>query len=315
MEKIKLTTSEDYVDGRTEKPRTPEEVREEFKKRFMIVDDGYDYTSENPPEELPTVFHGTSAWFEEEIINSGVQNSLESIHSIQDVFDVHPDLGKLLKNELSRDETSIANRMKPDTNENRRRVYCAYYHDYSTSYTRGPEIIQDYLKIAKRNYGRWYSEEREPFQEFLNRIAEEIQPVDSMEKKLLLSCIKPEPLVVHAKCSREEFDPEETAKYHGQMPEATFMNSAEKRKELIEKVKWAQERYIRHIKGKIVNLEESNRMWQYIQTATNMTTSSEFELLSTSDLVQIYLRSSFTELLFRKINPESITKLERNSLS
>ena len=119
-------------------------------------------------------------------------------------------------------------------------------------------------------------------------------------------------MIVHAKCSREEFDGKATDRREtDSSPDMNFLTSVEGRKKLIEEIVWARERYIRHAKGDTVSLGESNKMWTYIQTAANMTLPEEFELLPISDLVQIYLRSGHKELLFKKIHPSSIVKLEK----
>ena len=152
--------------GRNEKRRSLDEIRNGFKQRFLIIDDGYDYGSEIVPDTLPTFFHGTSAWFEEDIKHKGLTNTVDDIQDVEDVFRVHPDMLRIYKWAIARGE-GIRSRMKPHENSWRKKVYCTYSHENAVRYTKGPEILTDYLEVMEGWSGSFSPE---PYDLFLKRV-------------------------------------------------------------------------------------------------------------------------------------------------
>lgn len=287
-----------------------EAIREKFKTRFLIVDDGYDWDSVIPPADLPTVFHGTSAWLQEDIEKKGLTNSVDSVENIEKVFNLQPDLHKLFSYTIL-NSNNIGKRMKPDEYKLRKKVYCTYNHQSAEVHTHGPEILNDYLEFMRLTYKYWHRIDNK-FETYIEKVINELGSIDTCEKKLLMSSLKPKSLIVHAKPTRKEFDSETTLEYGRSASEIAFLVDSKARKDLYKEIQWARDRYLSHSKGNLVSSNEMSRMWLKIQSAAGLVdNTSDFELLPIADLVQIYLRNDFRELLFHKINPESITKLEK----
>lgn len=314
MEKIH---EENLTESRVE--RSPEEVRGVFKQKYLLIDDGYDYTSESVPDNLPTLFHGTSAWFRENIEAEGLTNKLDSVEDIKKIFDLHPDLSRRFS-DIERRGVQVKARMNPDKHSLRRRVYCTYSHEDAEIYGRGPEILREYIEVMERMNQDFYNE---TFRNAIPKIINDIQPIDTYEKKLLMSCLESKVLVAHVKATKEEFDEEGTVDYGGESLEAAFLSNSKSRKELISKIVQARDRYVEHARGNLVSRTEAEQMWGYVQETLNAggLSEKEFEALSVADLVQIYLRSRSgyvmsspgVEILFKKIAPGSIIKLEEKT--
>lgn len=300
-----MFNSEELPTDNTEKKSGLEGIREKFKTRFLIVDDGYDWDSVTLPEDLPTVFHGTSAWLQENIEKNGLINSVDSMANIEKVFNLHPDLRKLYQYTVWQG-SDMGKRMKPDEYKSRKKVYCTYNHYHAGKYTRGPEILNDYLEAIKERYESWHGYDNS-FEPYLDKVINELGAIDTREKKLLMSCLKPKPLIVHVKPTRKEFDFEATSAYSG----VDFLENTQSKEGLCKEIRWARERYLLHSKGKPVSLSETSRMWIYIQGAATLTNPTDFETLPIVDLLQIYLRDNYRHLLLNNINPQSITKLEK----
>ena len=186
MEKI---NEENQIESQID--RSPEVIRELFKQKYLIIDDGYDYISESVPEDLPTLFHGTSEWFKEDIEKDGLTNKLDSVQNIKKIFDVHPELSRRFSDIIERGEY-LKPRMKPDEHALRRKIYCTYNHEDANIYGKGPEILREYIKIMKRMNQDFY---KETFEDSIPKIIEDLQPIDTYEKKLLMSCLEPKVLI------------------------------------------------------------------------------------------------------------------------
>ncbi len=308
---------QNFSNEQLQKERPLEEIREVFKLRHLIIDDGYNYESQEISMDLPTLFHGTSAWFEEDIKDGGIQNKLDNVESLKAVFSTHPLLADLFRLVQNGKGGEIKPRLQPDKHAMRRKVYCTYNHEDATFYGKGPEILREYIELMEVAYKGWYAG---TFKEKIPEIIEDIQPIESYEKKMLMSCLQPKALIAYVKPTSDELDDQATLDFGQGRVECSFLTNNEDRVELQEKIRKAKDRYVRHLEGDLVTLLEANQISQYVQVALGVGNLTSFELkkMPLSDLIQIYLRSrsGFTfdgpgvEVLFHEIKKESIKKLE-----
>ena len=306
-EKLRLPPEQQGSESIEKMETNFESVRERLKDEHLLVDDGYDYTSEKPPKILPTLFHGTSAWLEPDIKEHGLDNNLESVDDIMDLFSIHPDLERLammaffvLKNHKTAQDTRKLN----DANK----IYATYGYHVAQQFTKGSELLVQWVVIMKKEYPSL--DNKGTFESFISRIKSEIQPIDSHKKRLLMSVLQPDGLIVHFRANANEL---ENFGYHP----AEYLKGRKGRKELLDKIIWARKLYLRHAKGDTVNLKESSEMWPYIQNAVFVVEKkgfTDFERVPLSDIVQLYLRAhTHSEERFDKISPKSITKMEKVS--
>lgn len=297
------------VQEEAEKITEREHAFELLKKEKLHIEDGYDYESDDPPKILPTLFHGTSKWFEKDIKNNGLNPFTEEVE-LEKVFALNPDL-KICLNRL-RKEKKYLPRTDIREIEKRRRIYATYNYKYGLLYTpRGPEIIEDLFRQMQADYGDFLP----PEDEIIKKLGE----INSKEKKVLMSVLKPKPMMVRIKkvplklLDKEEFTDDLTVK---------FVSNKEARKKLKSDIKkafemrrlWDEE----YIGGKDITLSLSNAnfMWEYIQDVDNTIGIENTLLLTIPELTEAYLRSRTgrTELLFKTL-PAEYLEFENVSLN
>lgn len=307
-----IKTQENFLAQNKETAPSRESILKLLKEKKWIVDDGYDYESETPPEMLPTLFHGTSRYYEDDIKNNGLNPFTEQVQ-LKNVFAVSSDLEIAYSRAL--DEGVLRTNIEKSS-EHRKRVYATYNFDYAKMY-RGAEIIEYGLKDIENMYGDFLPSRDE--------IIREIGEVDSKEKKALMSALKPEPLVVKIKAPLEIFDIEGTNTYGGNDLATRFLSDPEARRQLRINIERALEIYRQHVEEikkfgtpKNIQMKDSGFMWEYLQDAANKIISvseDEIFLLTVAELIEIYLRSGKHELLFKDIPKNFVEIIEDDEVS
>lgn len=287
---------------RREKTRSKEEITAELLNERLLVKDGYNWDSPEPQEVLPTMYHGTSEYFLENILQHGIKppttNDLETIEKEA------PDIAKALREEFQKyyavtvsitTSYAIAKSHAEGAPERYGNVARNQFMTYKGD---DPRHLNNDLKI----WGKWNLENL---------------PRDSETKRLFLSVFNPRGVVLSLRPHKEDIDPELIKKYD---PTTNFFIDAEYRNFFLKNIKEMQSWLIQYVEEKRRNkgkttftIEEVSKMHAILggKVLGMFKNKKEIEMFTLGEIAEIYFRHHLYEIPIRDVPPNRITSIER----
>ncbi|TSC78722.1 MAG: hypothetical protein G01um101429_678 [Parcubacteria group bacterium Gr01-1014_29] len=291
---------------RGEKRETRERVRDKEKllteliEKHLIVKDGYNWDSPELPEVLPTMFHGTSEYFLEDILENGIRPNTVNLEAIEKES---PDIAEALRKQLHEEqhnEISITTSFK-----------IALKKAQGTP-ERYSNVARDQFITYKGNYPQGVDQNNAPGGRDIDYL-----PRNSETKKLFLSVFNPRAAVVSLRPHKEDIDPELIKKGD---PTTSFFIDAEYKKQFLANIKEMRSWLIQYVeekrrnKGKTTfSIEEVSKMNSILGgTAFGMFRSRrEIEMFTPGELAEIFFRAQLYEIRMHNIAPDRITGIQR----
>lgn len=285
-----------------EKTRTKEDVTAELMSEHLIVKDGYHWDSSELQEVLPTMFHGTSEYFLENILQNGIKPP--TAKDLEAIEKEAPDIAKALREEFKKyyaDTISVTTSYaiaESHAQKSPERYYNTASHQFITYKGDDPGHTNKGLKI----FGRWNLEDL---------------PRDSETKRLFLSVFNPRGIVLSLRPHKEDIDPELIKKYD---PTTNFFIDTGYRKNFLKNIKEMQSWLIQYVEGKRRNkgettftIEEVSKMHTILggKVLGMFKNRKEIEMFTPGEIAEIYFRDHLYEIPIHDIAPNRITGVER----
>lgn len=290
-----------------EKARTREEVMKVLEERGMVVPDTYDYSSLEIQDELPIMFHGTSAHSLEEIKRNGLTGGHVDFNELADKDDL---LRYVFKHQFRvKSDLSEKNKSKHEQNIHLTMVYGA-----AMDHAHGSE------QIGRAIYGL---DENDAYEGEIRKKLTDPEYIkkayadDDKIRDLLLAAVDKKPAVLKIKLKFSDLDLELNRNYGGDCLESLFDMNVKKR--LLAQSKEALRNYKIYLKewrktGKApkgMGLDIAGSMWTNIGDLQNVIQhEAELEYLTPANVLECAMRRWLYEILFASVPPEKIINLD-----
>ncbi len=274
--------------ARTEKRVKPKEDPVlKLQAQRLLVPDGYDFASHEVPDTLPTLFHGTSQWFEDDIRSEG----LIPVKTEADLEKIFACVG--LGHIFRKYKADCESPSKVMQDELFRRVYSTFNRHYASSYTIGPEIVRNTLVRMRCNAKESMPDDRKILDTLLDDFGR--------EPRIWRSILQPKSLICKIKAPSHLLDSETTKGYAGGDVGVAFLTETNARNLLVQRVRGAFESIERHLDGEKLTLTEEENVFRYATCTVNQMGTEAALALTLSQKIEVYLRSGYLELLFKRV--------------